>query len=153
MTEKVYIKCCETTEPDLNDVEFDSFCQPRNLLFKPEFNQLVLCNRPLKLQFDVIFICLFSVCLGTNDRSSSEILIDLADLESGTPSPLRHGLTPPQHSESLPADLLTLTSLIGAQPSSSNTSSGSSSFQTSPPSSQLPSSMSLLDEELGSFGK
>ncbi|XP_068077807.1 ADP-ribosylation factor-binding protein GGA3a isoform X1 [Danio rerio] len=87
-----------------------------------------------------------------NDRSSSEILIDLADLGSGTPSPLRHGLTPPQHSDSPAADLLTLTSLMGAQPSSSNTSSGSSSFQTSPPSSQLPSSLSLLDEELGSFG-
>ncbi|XP_039547482.1 ADP-ribosylation factor-binding protein GGA3a isoform X2 [Pimephales promelas] len=83
-----------------------------------------------------------------NDGSSSEILIDLADLDLGSPSPLKHGLTPPQHSESLPADLLTL----AAQPSSSNTSSGSSSFQISPPSSQLPSSLSLLDEELGSLG-
>ncbi|XP_051753070.1 ADP-ribosylation factor-binding protein GGA3a [Ctenopharyngodon idella] len=88
----------------------------------------------------------------TNDGSSSEILIDLADLDSGSPSPLKHVLTPPQHSDSIPADLLTLTSIIGAQPSSSNTSSGSSSFQISPPSSQLPSSLSLLDEELGSLG-
>ncbi|XP_067228827.1 ADP-ribosylation factor-binding protein GGA3a isoform X2 [Chanodichthys erythropterus] len=88
----------------------------------------------------------------TNDGSSSEILIDLADLDSGSPSPLKHVLTPPQHSDSLPADLLTLASIIGAQPSSSNTSSESSSFQISPPSSQLPSSLSLLDEELGSLG-
>ncbi|KAL1272949.1 hypothetical protein QQF64_028811 [Cirrhinus molitorella] len=86
------------------------------------------------------------------DRTSSEILIDLADLDSGTPSPLKHVLTSPQHSDSLPADLLTLTPLVGAQPSSSNTSSGSSSFQTSPPSSQLPSSFSLLDDELVSLG-
>uniref|UniRef100_A0A672KN50 ADP-ribosylation factor-binding protein GGA3-like n=1 Tax=Sinocyclocheilus grahami TaxID=75366 RepID=A0A672KN50_SINGR len=42
---------------------------------------------------------------------------------------------------------------LGAQPSSSNTSSGSSSFPTSPPPSQLPSSFSLLDDELGSLGK
>ncbi|KAK7144623.1 hypothetical protein R3I94_010901 [Phoxinus phoxinus] len=83
-----------------------------------------------------------------NDGSSSEILIDLTDLDSGSPSPLKHVLTPPQHSDSLPADLLTL----AARPSSSNTSSGSSSFQISPPSSQLPSSLSLLDEELGSLG-
>ncbi|XP_058635587.1 ADP-ribosylation factor-binding protein GGA3a isoform X2 [Onychostoma macrolepis] len=88
----------------------------------------------------------------TTDRTSSEILIDLADLDSGTPSPLKHVLTSPQHSDSLPADLLTLTPLVGAQPSSSNTSSGSSSFQTSPPPSQLPSSVSLLDDELGSSG-
>ncbi|XP_050969107.1 ADP-ribosylation factor-binding protein GGA3a isoform X1 [Labeo rohita] len=85
-------------------------------------------------------------------RTSSEILIDLTDLDSGTPSPLKHVLTSPQHSDSLPADLLTLTPLVGAQPSSSNTSSGSSSFQTSPPSSQLPNSFSLLDDELGSLG-
>ncbi|XP_056102169.1 ADP-ribosylation factor-binding protein GGA3a isoform X2 [Rhinichthys klamathensis goyatoka] len=83
-----------------------------------------------------------------NDGSSSEILIDLADLDLGSPSPLKHVLTPPQHSESLPTDLLTL----AARPSSSNTSSGSSSFQISPPSTQLPSSLSLLDEELGSLG-
>lgn len=94
----------------------------------------------------------FSVYLDANDGSSSEILIDLADLDSGSPSPLKHVLTPPQLSDSLPADLLTLTSITGAQPSSSNTSSGSSSFQISPPSSQLPSSLSLLDEELGSLG-
>uniref|UniRef100_A0A8C1X8P1 Golgi associated, gamma adaptin ear containing, ARF binding protein 3a n=1 Tax=Cyprinus carpio TaxID=7962 RepID=A0A8C1X8P1_CYPCA len=88
----------------------------------------------------------------TTDRTSSEILIDLADLDSGTPSPLKNVLTSPQHPDSLPADLLTLTPLVGAQPSSSNTSSGSSSFQTSPPPSQLPSSFSLLDE-LGPLGK
>uniref|UniRef100_A0A8C2IQE1 Golgi associated, gamma adaptin ear containing, ARF binding protein 3a n=1 Tax=Cyprinus carpio TaxID=7962 RepID=A0A8C2IQE1_CYPCA len=87
----------------------------------------------------------------TTDRTSSEILIDLADLDSGTPSPLKNVLTSPQHPDSLPADLLTLTPLVGAQPSSSNTSSGSSSFQTSPPPSQLPSSFSLLDE-LGPLG-
>ncbi|TRY56379.1 hypothetical protein DNTS_034976 [Danionella cerebrum] len=80
-------------------------------------------------------------------RSSSEFLVDLADLDFGTPS-----LTPSQHSESLPADLLTLTTLTAAQPSSSNTSSGSSSFQTSPPSSQIPSGLSLLDNELSSLG-
>uniref|UniRef100_A0A673KVB0 ADP-ribosylation factor-binding protein GGA3-like n=1 Tax=Sinocyclocheilus rhinocerous TaxID=307959 RepID=A0A673KVB0_9TELE len=85
--------------------------------------------------------------------TSSEILIDLADLDSGTPSPLKNVLTSPQHSDSLPADLLKLTPLVGAQPSSSNTSSGSSSFQTIPPPSQLPSSFSLLDDELGSLGK
>ncbi len=96
---------------------------------------------------------MFFICLGTTDRTSSEILIDLADLDSGTHSPLKHVLTSPQHSDSLPADLLTLTPLVGAQPSSSNTSSGSSSFQTSPPPSQLPSSFSLLDDELGSLGK
>ncbi|XP_067315613.1 ADP-ribosylation factor-binding protein GGA3a isoform X2 [Pseudorasbora parva] len=87
-----------------------------------------------------------------NDESSSEILIDLGDLDSGSPSPLKHVSTPPQHSDSLPADLLTLTSLIGVRPSSTNTSSGSSSFHISPPSSQLPSTFSLLDEELGSLG-
>ncbi|XP_077055086.1 ADP-ribosylation factor-binding protein GGA3a isoform X2 [Siphateles boraxobius] len=80
-----------------------------------------------------------------NDGSSSEILIDL---DLGSPSPLKHVLTPPQDSDSLRADLLTL----AARPSFSNTSSGSSSFQISPPSSQLPSSLSLLDEELGSLG-
>ncbi|XP_042610984.1 ADP-ribosylation factor-binding protein GGA3a isoform X2 [Cyprinus carpio] len=88
----------------------------------------------------------------TTDRTSSEILIDLADLDSGTPSPLKNVLTSPQHPDSLPADLLTLTPLVGAQPSSSNTSSGSSSFQTSPPPSQLPSCFSLLDDELGPLG-
>ncbi|XP_043097985.1 ADP-ribosylation factor-binding protein GGA3a isoform X2 [Puntigrus tetrazona] len=88
----------------------------------------------------------------TTDRTSSEILIDLADLDSGTPSPLKNVLPSPKHSDSLAADLLTLTPSVGAQPSSSNTSSGSSSFQTSPPSSQLPSSFSLLDDELGSLG-
>uniref|UniRef100_A0A673MWY9 ADP-ribosylation factor-binding protein GGA3-like n=1 Tax=Sinocyclocheilus rhinocerous TaxID=307959 RepID=A0A673MWY9_9TELE len=77
-------------------------------------------------------------------------LINLADLDSGTPSPLKHVLTSPQHSDSLPADLLTLTPLVGAQPSSSNTSYGSS-FQISPPPSQLPSSFSLLDDKLGSL--
>uniref|UniRef100_A0A671K399 ADP-ribosylation factor-binding protein GGA3-like n=1 Tax=Sinocyclocheilus anshuiensis TaxID=1608454 RepID=A0A671K399_9TELE len=91
--------------------------------------------------------------LGTTDRTSSEILIDLADLDSGTPSPLKNVLTSQQHSDSLPADLLTLTPLVGARPSSSNTSSGSSSFQTSPPPSQLPSSFYLLDDELASLGK
>uniref|UniRef100_A0A672KTD5 ADP-ribosylation factor-binding protein GGA3-like n=1 Tax=Sinocyclocheilus grahami TaxID=75366 RepID=A0A672KTD5_SINGR len=89
----------------------------------------------------------------TTDRTSSEILIDLADLDSGTPSPLKNVLTSHQRSDSLPADLFTLTPLVGAQPSSSNTSSGSSSFPTSPPPSQLPSSFSLLDDELGSLGK
>uniref|UniRef100_A0A8C1BBN6 Golgi associated, gamma adaptin ear containing, ARF binding protein 3a n=2 Tax=Cyprinus carpio TaxID=7962 RepID=A0A8C1BBN6_CYPCA len=98
------------------------------------------------------FKFMFFICLGTTDRTSSEILIDLADLDSGTPSPLKNVLTSPQHPDSLPADLLTLTPLVGAQPSSSNTSSGSSSFQTSPPPSQLPSSFSLLDE-LGPLGK
>ncbi|XP_016304437.1 ADP-ribosylation factor-binding protein GGA3-like isoform X4 [Sinocyclocheilus anshuiensis] len=86
----------------------------------------------------------------TTDRTSSEILINLADLDSGTPSPLKHVLTSTQHSDSLPADLLTLTPLVGAQPSSSNTSSGSS-FQISPPPSQLPSSFSLLDDKLDSL--
>uniref|UniRef100_A0A672QLQ6 Golgi associated, gamma adaptin ear containing, ARF binding protein 3a n=1 Tax=Sinocyclocheilus grahami TaxID=75366 RepID=A0A672QLQ6_SINGR len=80
----------------------------------------------------------------TTDRTTSEILINLADLDSGTPSPLKHVLTSPQHSDSLPADLLTLTPLVGAQPSSSNTSSGSS-FQISPPPSQLPSNLTNLD--------
>ncbi|XP_059427221.1 ADP-ribosylation factor-binding protein GGA3a isoform X2 [Carassius carassius] len=88
----------------------------------------------------------------TSDRNSSDILIDLTDLDSGTPSPLKNFLTSPQHPDSLPADLLTLTPLVGAQPSSSNTSSGSSSFQTSPPPSQLPGSFSLLDDELVSLG-
>lgn len=88
----------------------------------------------------------------TSDRNSSDILIDLTDLDSGTPSPLKNVLTSPQPPDSLPADLLSLTPSVGAQPSSSNTSSGSSSFQTSPPPSQLPSSFSLLDDELGSLG-
>uniref|UniRef100_A0A8C1P234 Golgi associated, gamma adaptin ear containing, ARF binding protein 3a n=1 Tax=Cyprinus carpio TaxID=7962 RepID=A0A8C1P234_CYPCA len=50
----------------------------------------------------------------TTDRTSPEILINLADLDSGTPSPLKNVLTSPQHSDSLPADLLTLTPLVGA---------------------------------------
>ncbi|XP_016304436.1 ADP-ribosylation factor-binding protein GGA3-like isoform X3 [Sinocyclocheilus anshuiensis] len=43
-----------------------------------------------------------------------------------------------------------IASELGAQPSSSNTSSGSS-FQISPPPSQLPSSFSLLDDKLDSL--
>uniref|UniRef100_A0A9J7X903 Golgi associated, gamma adaptin ear containing, ARF binding protein 3a n=1 Tax=Cyprinus carpio carpio TaxID=630221 RepID=A0A9J7X903_CYPCA len=39
----------------------------------------------------------------TTDRTSPE-----------TPSPLKNVLTSPQHSDSLPADLLTLTPLVGA---------------------------------------
>ncbi|XP_026118794.1 ADP-ribosylation factor-binding protein GGA3a isoform X1 [Carassius auratus] len=88
----------------------------------------------------------------TSDRNSSDILIDLNDLDSGTPSPLKNVLTSPQPPDSLPVDLLALTPSVGAQLSSSNTSSGSSSFQTSPPPSQLPSSFSLLDDGLGSLG-
>ncbi|XP_051997502.1 ADP-ribosylation factor-binding protein GGA3-like isoform X2 [Xyrauchen texanus] len=96
----------------------------------------------------------------TSDGSSSEILIDLADVDSGTPlSSLKQVLPPPQHTDFIPAELLTLTPLVGALPSSSNTSSGSSGFHISDidspyrsPPSQLPSSLSLLDEELYSLG-
>ncbi|XP_051986976.1 ADP-ribosylation factor-binding protein GGA3a [Xyrauchen texanus] len=91
--------------------------------------------------------------------SSSEMLIDLADVDFGTPSPVKQVLPSPQHFNFIPAELLTLTPLVGTRLSSSNTSSGSSDFRVSEsnssylsPPCQLPSSLSLLDEELGSFG-
>ncbi|XP_030637283.1 ADP-ribosylation factor-binding protein GGA3a [Chanos chanos] len=95
----------------------------------------------------------------TNDKNSSEILIDLTGLDAQSPSPSEHRPPSPPRSDSIPADLF-----MGPQipvlppptvtPSSGQT-GGQSSERTSPnqPAPHPPStSFSLLDEELLSLG-
>lgn len=98
-------------------------------------------------------------CLGTNNGSSSEILIDLTGFDARTPSPQRPPPPPPpaQIPQSIPADLFMSPPVFNLHPPFTNSppaQSGSHITVTDRPiTCENPSGLSLLEEELLSLGK